>query len=293
MPRMPPIPESGPRSRTGRSIPSARSPARAWRARARACCWCARGASRRCGAASGPRSRRIASADCALERWPRPPEMRFFSGQVYGPSRSMSSSWLISSSTRRGLAQEVHERLLGPAEVRGDDDARVVRLEGVGHGLERVVRRRERPEAEVPDPPVAARDDADERREEIALEADRRRGSDGRVDRAVPPRAEDERAAGVVVVLVRQEEARDRLGAKSPAPPCAARSLRAESPASTSTRVRPDSTTQALPPEPDARTVTRTDGLYLPALGQTVSERGRSRVQEVQARQPGSLPHCT
>src|SRR5215468_6610174 len=33
---------------------------------------------------------------------------------------------------------------------------------------------------------------------------------------------------------------------------------RAERPASTRTRVRPDSTTQALPPDPDARTKTRT-----------------------------------
>ena len=85
----------------------------------------------------------------------------------------MSSSWLNSRSSVVGLAQEVHEVLLGAAEVRGDDDARVVGFEGVRDGLVGVVRRRERAEAEVADPALAARLDADKRREEVALEADR------------------------------------------------------------------------------------------------------------------------
>src|SRR5262245_16508837 len=45
----------------------------------------------------GPMARNIAPADWAFERWPNPPEIRFFKGQVYGPSRSMSSSWFIST----------------------------------------------------------------------------------------------------------------------------------------------------------------------------------------------------
>src|SRR5262245_62975642 len=42
---------------------------------------------------------------------------------------------------------------------------------------------------------------------------------------------------------------------------------RAERPASTRTRVRPDSTTHALPPDPEARTMTRTKEIY--QMGET------------------------
>ena len=74
------------------------------------------------------------------------------------------------------------------------------------------MRRRERAEAEVSHARLASREDPDVRREEVALEADGRGRAARRVDGAVPAAHEDGRAARVVVVLVRQEERRDRLG---------------------------------------------------------------------------------
>ena len=120
----------------------------------------------------GPAERRMASADCALERWPRPPEMRRLSGQVYGPSRSMSSSWFISSMSVVASRRKSTKLRLGPSEVRRDHQPGVLRLEGVGHRLGRVVRRAERPEPELPQPALAPRNDPDEGREEISFEAD-------------------------------------------------------------------------------------------------------------------------
>ena len=56
---------------------------------------------------------------------------------------------------------------------------------------------------------------------------------------------------------------------------------RAERPASTSTRVPPDSTTHALPPEPEARMVTRTEKMY---------QKGRTNyVRPVEPNPPSSL----
>ncbi len=221
----------------------------------------ARGASRRPGAASAPTSGRIASADCALERWPSPPEIRCFSGQVYGPSRSMSSSWLNLDHQRRRFPQKLHEALLGAAEVEATTSTGALRLEGYATDSVRVVGRPEGPVAEAADPSVAAGLDAHERREEVAGETDRLGRPRRRVEGTVPARGEDRGPARVVVVLVGQEDGRDRVGA-IPRRVMRRSISRAERPASTSTRVAPDSTTHALPPDPEARMVTRTRKMY-------------------------------
>ena len=181
---------------------------------------------------------------------------------MYGPSRSMSSSWFISSSSvvasRRKSTKPRSARPRSEAITR----RALVRLEGVGDRLRGVVGRREGAEPEVADPALAARDDADERREEIALEADRLGRARRRVERAVPARREDGGAARVVVVLVGEEDGRRSTRRGSPRAVMRRSISRAERPASTSTRVPPDSTTHALPPEPDARMVTRTKKMY-------------------------------
>src|SRR5512138_1236301 len=73
---------------------------------------------------------------------------------------------------RRRTTQEVEELPLHVPEVGGDDHPGVVRFEGVGNGLVGVVRSRERTEADVADPPLAAGLHPDERRKEISFETE-------------------------------------------------------------------------------------------------------------------------
>ena len=84
---------------------------------------------------------------------------------------------------RRRPAKEVQELALDVSEIGGDDDPGLVGFEGVGDRFVRVVRGSERPEADLPDPPLAARLHAHERRKEVAFEAERVRGAGGREQR--------------------------------------------------------------------------------------------------------------
>src|SRR4029077_7411946 len=105
------------------------------------------------------------------------------------------------------VAEELHEVLFGPAEVRGDDCARPALFEGVGDRLVRVMGRRERAEADVSDPPLAPRLDSDKGRKEVPFEPDGRGRPRRREDGALPASGENEGTARMVGVLVRDEDA--------------------------------------------------------------------------------------
>ena len=194
----------------------------------------------------GPAARSIALGRLARSRGARArPRSASSAARCTGPSRSMSSSWFISTQQRRRLAQEVHEVLLGAAEVRRDDEARVVGLERVGDGLGGVVRRREGAEAERRRPgrraPGSTRTNGVKRSPSRPIAVGR---ADGRVDGTVPARARrrGRRSSGRCARASGRAAAID-LGRDARARPCAARSRvprgrRRRGPASARTRRR-------------------------------------------------------
>src|SRR5450759_875409 len=189
-------PGSGrPRRRWPRS-PRAPGLAQAPRAQEGGRCWCGTGASRRLASDAG---RPPAARDPLLER----PGVRAVAQHVLVVVELEEQ--------RRRVSEELHEVLFNPAEVGGDDGPRPALFESVNDRFVRVVRRRERAEPDVSDPPFAARLDADKRRKEVPFEPDRRGRSRRREDGALPASGEDQGAARVVAVLVRDEDAADRL----------------------------------------------------------------------------------
>src|SRR5262249_5134138 len=119
---------------------------------------------------------------------------------------------------RRRALQELDERRLDAAEIRGNDQPCAVPLERISDRLVGVVRRGERPEAQIADRPVPTRLHPDIGREEVPLETQGGRGPEGREDRAPPALRERAGAAGVVSVLVGHEHGADRLRLDPPAP---------------------------------------------------------------------------
>ena len=157
----------------------------------------------------GPTARNIAPADCAFERCPRPPEIRFFkrpsvwpvaehvlvvvhldaaaSSPGAGSPRSASSARPRSEAMTRRASSDSKEYATDSAASCGVANARKpsspIRPSRAGWMRTKGVKR-------SPSRPIA----------------DGRAG--GRVDRAVPAPDEDRGAARVVVVLVGQEERR-------------------------------------------------------------------------------------